>query len=221
MENSGFIKLSRKILEWEWFDDDNVFKVFMYILLMVNYEDKKWQGQIVERGSFITSIEHIKEKLKICTNTVRKSLSKLESTGEIKTIRTNKYTKIIVCNYNKYQDVDIHSDIHVDIHEMNNKVNTTKNIKNKRNNIYKPPTIEEVQKYIDEKQVNVDAKEFWNYYNNAEWTDRNGSKVKNWKLKLMNVWAKNNTNNTSNNTSQVSKVPFKYKIIDRPENFML
>jgi hypothetical protein len=33
----GYIKLYRSLLKWEWYDDSNVFRVFMHLLLTANY----------------------------------------------------------------------------------------------------------------------------------------------------------------------------------------
>lgn len=42
MYTEGFINLHRKILDWEWYDDINVFRVFTHLLLTVNWTPAKW-----------------------------------------------------------------------------------------------------------------------------------------------------------------------------------
>lgn len=49
---------------------------------------------------------------------------------------------------------------------------------------FTPPTLEEVEKYIEEKNLAVDAKSFIDYFEAGAWTDSRGKKVKNWKQKL-------------------------------------
>ena len=41
---AGYIKLHRKLLEWEWYSDTNVKIVFLHCLLMANHDDTKWRG---------------------------------------------------------------------------------------------------------------------------------------------------------------------------------
>ena len=41
MEQGGFIKLYRSMLQWEWYDDVNVKVLFLHLLLKANYEEKK------------------------------------------------------------------------------------------------------------------------------------------------------------------------------------
>ena len=50
----GWIKLYRRFLKWEWFEDEKMVKLFIYLLLSVNFEDKKWRGIDVKRGQMIT-----------------------------------------------------------------------------------------------------------------------------------------------------------------------
>ena len=52
-----FVKLFRKFTEWEWYDDINVSRVFLHLLITVNWTDKKWKGQEIKRGSIVSSYE--------------------------------------------------------------------------------------------------------------------------------------------------------------------
>ena len=78
---------------------------------------------------------------------------------------------------------------------INNKILNNKKINNK----YKAPTLEEIQKYIKEKNMNVDAETFYNYFTTSNWIDSKGNKVKNWKQKLItwNSYGKKKENNPS------------------------
>lgn len=100
----GFITLHRKIVEWEWYSDANVFRVFTHLILTANWEPKKWQGILVERGQKITSIQHIAEETGLTPQSVRTAISKLKLTGELTSQSTNRYTLITLTNYDFYQD---------------------------------------------------------------------------------------------------------------------
>jgi hypothetical protein len=45
----GWLKLHRKLLQWEWYPDVNVRLVFIHCLLKANYEDKHWKGKLIKR----------------------------------------------------------------------------------------------------------------------------------------------------------------------------
>lgn len=52
-----------------------------------------------------------------------------------------------------------------------------------------PPTLEEVKDYQQEKDLNVDPLSFFDYFNEGNWYDSKGNKVKNWKQKML-TWSK-------------------------------
>ena len=55
-----------------------------------------------------------------------------------------------------------------------------------------PPTLEEVQAYVKERNSSVDPKRFFEYYETGGWKDAKGQSVKNWKQKLI-TWEKKDT----------------------------
>lgn len=99
----GFIKLHRRILDWEWYKDSNTKNIFIHILLNACYDNCRFMGQTVNRGEYITSLSRLSSDLKIPIRQVRTSLKRLKKTGEIDMQTTNKYSKIIVCEYESYQ----------------------------------------------------------------------------------------------------------------------
>lgn len=63
--------------------------------------------------------------------------------------------------------------------------NIKENKKNKRENKFIPPTLEEVKSYVVEKKLSVNAEQFYNYFTEGNWVDSNGNKVKSWKQKIL------------------------------------
>lgn len=53
-----------------------------------------------------------------------------------------------------------------------------------------PPTLEEIETYCKERNNNIDAKKFYDYFTVSNWVDSKGNKVKNWKQKII-TWEKN------------------------------
>ena len=103
-EDKSFIVINRKILKWHWYDDVNVTRLFIHLLLIANWEDKKWHGILVKRGQVITGRKTLSKETGLSEQQVRTSLDKLISTKEITKSTTNKYTIITVNNYTKYQN---------------------------------------------------------------------------------------------------------------------
>lgn len=105
MEN-GFIKLYRSLLKWEWIDEPNVLVLFIHCLLRANYQNTKYHGIDVERGTFITSYSKLSDATGLSIKQVRNALNKLIQTGEVRAElgQGKKYTIIRVCNYDKFQE---------------------------------------------------------------------------------------------------------------------
>lgn len=100
----GWVKILRKFVNWEWYDDINTKTVFLHLLLTANYADKNWKGIEIKRGQKITSIKNLAKETNLSIQEVRTSLKRLKSTREITIETTNKYTLITIEKYNNYQD---------------------------------------------------------------------------------------------------------------------
>jgi len=57
--------------------------------------------------------------------------------------------------------------------------------------MFKPPTIEELEQYVKDKNLTVDPEFFLTYFTEGEWIDTNGKPVRNWKLKIL-TWNRMN-----------------------------
>ena len=130
---SGYISLHRKLLDWEWYNDNNTKVLFIHCLLKANWEDKNWQGILIKRGSFITSIETLSNELNLTFQNIRTSLSKLEKTNEIVKISTNKNTLLTLVKYDEYQNTEVK--VTNEQQTTNKQLTTTNNIINKKDNI--------------------------------------------------------------------------------------
>lgn len=101
---SGWIKIHRKITEWEWYGDANTFRVFMHLLLTANYEDKRWRNIEVKRGQIITGRIDLAQTLSLSERQIRTALDKLKMSGVISIKTTNQYSLITIKNYSCFQD---------------------------------------------------------------------------------------------------------------------
>ena len=101
---SGWIKIHRKLLDWEWFNKSEAVHLFLYMVLKANHKDNKWQGNDVKRGQFISSLGNISSATGITIQQIRTILKKLEKTNEIKVKSTSQFTIVTICKYECYQD---------------------------------------------------------------------------------------------------------------------
>lgn len=101
----GWIKLHRKILEWQWWDDRNVVRLWIYILLRANHSARKWQGRRVPAGTFITSYPRMSEDTGLTVGELRTAMRKLKESGCVTTQPTNRYQAVSVVHWKDYQGV--------------------------------------------------------------------------------------------------------------------
>ena len=58
---------------------------------------------------------------------------------------------------------------------------------------FTPPTLDEIQAYCQERNNNVDAQKFYDYFTASDWYDSKGNKVRSWKQKII-TWENNGFN---------------------------
>lgn len=99
----GYIKINRRLMSWEWYQDANTARVFIHCLIMANWKAGRFRGTEVPRGSFVTSLPSLCEDLNLTTQNVRTAINHLKSTGEITVTIYPHFRIITVNNYEKYQ----------------------------------------------------------------------------------------------------------------------
>lgn len=99
----GWICLHRKFLDWEWYDDPNVMRLFIHLLLIANHQDKKWHGILIKRGQVLTSQLKLANSLNFSRMQIRNQLEKLKTTNNITMFTTASYSIITIINYDSYQ----------------------------------------------------------------------------------------------------------------------
>lgn len=100
-----YIKLKRNILEWEWWEDFNTTRLFIYMLLKANWKDGKFKGIDVPRGSFVSSIAKLSDGTGLSTDEVRTAIEHLVNSNTITKQSTNRFTLFSVVNYGLHQDI--------------------------------------------------------------------------------------------------------------------
>ena len=105
-DEGGWVKIFRRFLKWEWYDDTNMVRLFLHLLLRANYEDKKWHGITVKKGQLICSLSTLAKETHLTTRNLRTCLQRLIETKEIDKQTTSKYTILTICKYDSYQQVE-------------------------------------------------------------------------------------------------------------------
>jgi hypothetical protein len=104
--NDGWVKLYRKLADWQWADSPETLAVFIHLLIMANHKPNEWHGQKIETGSLVTSRQQLSKKTGVSEMGIRTILGRLKSTNEITSKSTNKYTVISINNFGQYQQTN-------------------------------------------------------------------------------------------------------------------
>ena len=102
--NNGWIKLHRSLLDWEWYDDVNVTRLFLHCLFKANHADKNYRGTVVKRGTFLTGRDLLAVETGLSVQQIRTAFTKLKSTNELTIKSSRQGTVVEVVNYDKFQD---------------------------------------------------------------------------------------------------------------------
>lgn len=130
--NENFIKINRKILYWEWYNDVPVKTLFIHCLIKANWKDGVFQGKTIKRGQFVTSLSHLALETGLTVKQVRIALEKLKTTGEIRAnSEYRKYSIITVLNYDRYQTQG-HTEGHTEGHSKGNNRRRSTTYSNKK-----------------------------------------------------------------------------------------
>lgn len=104
--DGNYIKLSRGLLEWEWYTDINTTRLFIHMLLKANWKDGNFKGTTVPRGSFVSSIGKLSSEIGLTEREIRTAISHLKMTGEVTSKTANRFTVFTVVKYDLYQTND-------------------------------------------------------------------------------------------------------------------
>lgn len=101
--DNGYMKLFRKISEWEWYDDPVTFKVFLHFLITARWQDGSWHGIEIKRGEVLESLPSIAQKNGLTVQNVRTAIQHLLNTNSITIRKDGRCHVYRVSEYEKYQ----------------------------------------------------------------------------------------------------------------------
>lgn len=196
MLESGYIKLYRSLLNWEWYDDINTKTVFLHLLLTVSIADNQWHGITVPRGARVSSYQTLAKETGLSVQQLRTSVKRLESTGTLTRYKYPKYTVFALKNFDKYQPS---TSKETNCQQGANKVPTGSQQQYKKieedNHLSIsdaesknfPPTLEEIRLFAEQERIHIDVQKFYGYYTERDWKTKNGNFIRNWK-KTLQYW---------------------------------
>jgi len=103
--------IHKKILQWRWYKDCAVNKLFLHALLTAEVDKVYQDGKYINRGELHTSLRSLQDETGLSLNQIRSSIKKLCSTGEIEVRTSQKFTMIKILNFDHYQQIKPNANI--------------------------------------------------------------------------------------------------------------
>ena len=203
MNETGFIVLHRKLLEWKYFYSPYALKLWIYLLLRANWKTGYFLGVEIPRGSLATSMRRLALDTEMDVNTVRKWIKRFQEEDMITVKTSNRFTHIFINNYATFQDIadeqsstQHHTESHTQSHTQRppNRTNKQSNKETKKQikdslGAVSAPDLMEVVEYVRSENLGVNPEKFYRFYHEKNWMI-NGDPIHNWKSLLRN-WAQN------------------------------
>ncbi len=104
--NTGWIKIYRSLLYWEWADVPEMIALWVRLIIRATHEDTQWHGVTISRGQLVTTTAKLAAESGLSPQQVRTCLDRLKASNQINTQTTNKYTIITIGKYEAYQETE-------------------------------------------------------------------------------------------------------------------
>ena len=207
MNETGFIVLHRKLLEWKYFYSPYALKLWIYLLLRANWKTGYFLGVEIPRGSLATSMRRLALDTEMDVNTVRKWIKRFQEEDMITVKTANRVTHIFINNYATFQDIadeqsstQHHTESHTQSHTQRPPNRTNKQInkvtKKQKDRLgagssgkWEKPSLMDVVDVVRNENLEVNPEKFFRYYEARKWRVKD-EPVKDWK-KLLRSWADN------------------------------
>lgn len=193
---AGWIKIHRKMLANPVvFKDPDHLAVWMYLLLTATHVDIQamFCGKLItlHPGQLITGRNKIERATNVEQHKAQRILKLFKNEQLIEQQSTRHGSIISILNWNKYQTSEQQNEQQVSNkpkkseQQVSNKVSTIQEYKEYKNNIFKPPTVDEVRSYCLERGNNVNPETFVDFYSSKGWMVGK-NKMKDWKAAVRN-----------------------------------
>ena len=101
---SGWIKIYRQLLDWEWADVPEMMALWVRLLLMANHDTTAWHGIAIEAGQLVTTYDQLAAASGLSAKQVRLCMARLQESGQISIDRAGKRQLVSISNYKRMQE---------------------------------------------------------------------------------------------------------------------
>ncbi len=95
--------LNSSLLDWEWSSCPETLALFIHILFRASDKERRWQGILIPKGGFVTTMAELAETSRLSCKQVRTHLKRIVSSGFASVKATNRYTIITISDIERYE----------------------------------------------------------------------------------------------------------------------
>lgn len=188
MDNQGWIKIHRKILDNPIFSSEKGFRVWIWCLIKAGHQERDiYLGKEkihLQPGEFVFGRGSASEQLGMKESTIRNWMDTLKNDRYLDIKPTNKYSLVKIKNWDMYQGNGQQNENKMKTNEK--QMDTNKNEKKEKNEKkvntkFIPPSLVEAFLYIVEEGYPVNAFAWMNHYEANGWVQSKGKPIQSWK----------------------------------------
>ena len=145
--STNYIKVSRRLLSWEWAKDPRMMSLWINLLLCAKWQDEtiEEEGITLHRGELATSYRKLSDQTGMNVNTIRACIAKLVRTGEIELRTGRSFSVIKILKYDEYQAKGSTEKVHTPLHTQNHThFHTPSDVKKPLNDAENETSVEKV-----------------------------------------------------------------------------
>lgn len=156
---------------------------------MIGFDGNAFYIHNWEEYQNVDSMEKIREQGRERTKRWRNK-KECNVTSDASCDVTSRHGDVTVTQQNKNKNIDIDKDIEIDIEKDKEKEREKeKNNSGEKRSVFRPPTLEDIQLYCQERNNTVDADRFIDYYTSNGW-HVGKNKMKDWRA-AVRTWERN------------------------------
>lgn len=101
---SGWLKIYRSIVDWEWFSEHDMTTFFIWCLCNANVDGRMWRGVYIKPGQLVVSRSTVCKELGISERRYRTIISRFAKSGEITVKPQGAFSILTIVNWEIYQE---------------------------------------------------------------------------------------------------------------------
>lgn len=134
-KDNGYIKLHRKLIDWQWWGHPAETLIFIYFLCIASYTPVVIDGHKYPAGTVEITLSQLEREFKCFSRqNIRTALTHLETSNEIRKKSTHQKSLITIVKWRKYQLSEKATNTQLTHNQHTTNTPPYKEIKNVRNN---------------------------------------------------------------------------------------